>query len=151
SLLIGCARALTSASALYDCVVNCTTNIRAPAHILVDNYIQLLWLDTDRQDILPNLHLVLAQIHKWRTVEHKRVLVHCELGISRSATCVIAYLLKYYPTTYPTVTSALDTLVSVRAIVKPNRGFLAQLTILHATNFKEVEETKKELLVLEED
>lgn len=54
------------------------------------------------------------------------VLVHCDQGVSRSASIVIAYLL-YSNTNFCTVEDALDYVRSKRSIVKPNASFLQQL------------------------
>ena len=53
-----------------------------------------------------------------------RVLVHCNLGISRSTTLILAYLMKTYQAT---VYEAFKYLRHRRPIVCPNIGFLRQL------------------------
>lgn len=53
-----------------------------------------------------------------------RVLVHCNLGISRSTSLVLAYLMKTYNAT---VYEAVRFLRHRRPIVCPNLGFLQQL------------------------
>jgi protein-tyrosine phosphatase len=50
--------------------------------------------------------------------------VHCFMGISRSATAVIAYLIA---TTKMTPREALAAVRAKRAIVRPNRGYMSQL------------------------
>lgn len=59
--------------------------------------------------------------------KNARILVHCAQGISRSATMVIAYLLKYHAKAYGNVESALAFVRKQRGIVAPNSGFLEQL------------------------
>uniref|UniRef100_A0A6B2LJQ5 protein-tyrosine-phosphatase n=1 Tax=Arcella intermedia TaxID=1963864 RepID=A0A6B2LJQ5_9EUKA len=54
----------------------------------------------------------------------ERVLVHCDAGISRSATMVIAFLIKIQNMTLP---NALKFLKTKRPEVEPNHGFLYQL------------------------
>lgn len=53
-----------------------------------------------------------------------RLLVHCHLGISRSTTLILAYLMKTFNAT---VTEAYRFLRHRRPIVCPNLGFLQQL------------------------
>ena len=52
------------------------------------------------------------------------MLVHCKLGISRSATFIIAFLIKYYRFT---VKSALNFVKQKRKQINPNFGFMLQL------------------------
>ncbi len=53
-----------------------------------------------------------------------RILVHCNLGISRSTTIILAYLMKTYNAT---VLETFKFLRHRRPIVCPNMGFLRQL------------------------
>lgn len=46
--------------------------------------------------------------------------MHCQKGVSRSATIVIAYLIKKFKVTYK---DALDFVKKKRSVVKPNEGF----------------------------
>jgi protein-tyrosine phosphatase len=55
------------------------------------------------------------------------VLVHCHAGMSRSATMVAAYLLRFHAAKFPTPQSAIEWLQQKRAIVDPNPGFRRQL------------------------
>jgi protein-tyrosine phosphatase len=52
------------------------------------------------------------------------ILVHCKFGISRSATFIIAYLIKYYGFS---VKSALQFIKAIRNQINPNEGFIDQL------------------------
>ena len=52
------------------------------------------------------------------------LLVHCYAGVSRSATVLIAYLMKMKQMTYP---EALGCVYRSRPIVNPNIGFVLQL------------------------
>lgn len=56
--------------------------------------------------------------------EQKKVLVHCAMGISRSATFVIAYLMSDFGFA---LNAALRHVRSKRRIVNPNLGFMRQL------------------------
>ncbi|XP_023694156.2 dual specificity protein phosphatase 26-like [Paramormyrops kingsleyae] len=55
-----------------------------------------------------------------------RILVHCAVGVSRSATLVLAYLMIRE---HMTLVDAIKTVKDRRGII-PNRGFLRQLTVL---------------------
>ena len=59
------------------------------------------------------------------------ILVHCQLGISRSTTCVIAYFIKYLGYT---AISALNFIRTKRTQVMPNFGFLNQLKTYERNN-----------------
>lgn len=60
-----------------------------------------------------------------------RVLVHCNAGISRSASVVIAYLIK---TKGIGLDQALALVKAVRPSVKPNPGFMSQLKLFESKN-----------------
>ncbi len=125
SLLMGSAAALETAISEYDCIVNCTSNIKRPAHIVDDScYVQLAWEDHPDQDILSGLRPVLAQMQRWITVHKKRVMVHCEQGVSRSGACVLAFLMLDH-----SFDKAYTLLRAKRPIAKPNAGFIKQLKI----------------------
>ncbi|KAF2280603.1 dual specificity protein phosphatase 12 [Westerdykella ornata] len=54
------------------------------------------------------------------------VLVHCAMGKSRSATCVIAYMMHRYGSS---AAEALTLLRQARSICEPNEGFMKQLEL----------------------
>ncbi|AMQ10636.1 dual specificity protein phosphatase [Brazilian marseillevirus] len=56
--------------------------------------------------------------------QNKRVLVHCMMGISRSATCVIAYLMLKKGMR---LQDAYNLVKTQRSCIAPNPGFLHQL------------------------
>ena len=55
-----------------------------------------------------------------------KVLVHCKMGISRSAATVVAFAMKYFSWS---LDKTLEFTKEKRSIVKPNEGFIQQLTI----------------------
>ncbi|XP_012270303.1 dual specificity protein phosphatase MPK-4 [Orussus abietinus] len=61
-----------------------------------------------------------------------RILVHCYFGVSRSATIVIAYIMKKQGISYY---SAFETVKTKRCFVGPNPGFEAQLKLYREMNF----------------
>lgn len=56
--------------------------------------------------------------------DNKKVFVHCRMGVSRSASCVIAYIMKEYSMN---IKVAQDYVKKIRPCVNPNPGFLKQL------------------------
>lgn len=56
--------------------------------------------------------------------ENKKVVVHCEVGMSRSPTIVISYLMKYKNIN---LREAYNLVKSRRPIIQPNVGFIKQL------------------------
>lgn len=59
-----------------------------------------------------------------RIERQETVLVHCQAGISRSVTFVIAYLIRYHAQTRD---KALQTIRQVRCIAYPNDGYYGKL------------------------
>ena len=64
-------------------------------------------------------------------INNGTILVHCQLGISRSTTCVIAYFIKYLGYTS---LNALNFIKQKRTQVMPNFGFLNQLKTYEKNN-----------------
>ncbi|CAF2403968.1 unnamed protein product [Rotaria sp. Silwood2] len=73
--------------------------------------------------------------------KNEKVLVHCQMGISRSSTIVLAYLMKYH---HDSLFKAYDYLLERRRMAAPNMSFFLQLiryeNELRAT--KEIDETQ---------
>lgn len=67
--------------------------------------------------------LNLARFHR---AQGTRVLVHCKMGVSRSAATVLAYAMKQYECS---LEQALRHVQELRPIARPNPGFLRQLQI----------------------
>ena len=62
--------------------------------------------------------------------EGSKVLVHCKMGVSRSASVVIAYAMKEYNWD---LKKALDFVKQKRGCIKPNQSFMKQLEIYEVT------------------
>lgn len=88
--------------------------------------------DTADEDILihflPCITFIQAELDKKRGV-----LVHCQAGMSRSASIVAAYLMY---SKKMTVEEALETIRRVRPDTQPNDGFMMQLEVFHQASFK---------------
>ena len=93
-------------------------NWRAWHHIPVD----------DTEDT--NIYQYFRQVHDWITQSQatgKKVYVHCRMGISRSATLVIAHFMLKYGWTRR---QAIEHVSRRRPIICPNDGFMKQLARL---------------------
>ena len=86
------------------------------------------FLDIDIHDSLDvNISQYFPKTYQFIENNHKRgnkILVHCHAGISRSASIVIAYLMKKNNWSY---TKAFEFVKQKRSIVKPNKSFTQQL------------------------
>lgn len=58
-------------TANYDCIINCTNNIK---NLISFDFLQLKWEDCEEQDIITNLKPAIQQVNNWIFAK-KRVLV----------------------------------------------------------------------------
>jgi len=72
----------------------------------------------------PNVNIVQYFDVAHKFISRAPTLVHCQMGISRSPTIIISYLMKKYGMS---LYDALAHCKKARPIVNPNRGFIAQL------------------------
>ncbi|CAG7828113.1 unnamed protein product [Allacma fusca] len=94
-------------------------------------FIQLC--DIPREDILHHFEDTYEFLRK--AVEDKDgryALVHCYFGVSRSATIVLAYMMRKYEIS---LEDAQDRLKSRRSVIGPNYGFLSQLKLYEKMKF----------------
>ncbi|KAJ8961229.1 hypothetical protein NQ318_008912 [Aromia moschata] len=96
-------------------------NILQLKHITT-KYIQLS--DLPKEDLLT--HFDDAETFIKEGLSKGAVLVHCYFGVSRSATIVIAYIMKKYQIPYQ---EAFERVKAKRSIVFPNQGFVSQLKL----------------------
>jgi protein-tyrosine phosphatase len=97
-------------------------------------YLGLELLDNETEVISQYLHPALQFIYKAVDIDQGKVLVHCEMGISRSSTFVIAYLM------WKEKMNLIEAVKKVREKrdVRPNSGFLKQL-VLYEMNLAKLE------------
>lgn len=72
---------------------------------------------------------------------NRNVLIHCELGISRSPTIVIAYLMRKYKKGLHTTLA----IVNEQRKVQPNQGFFNQLKVWEADRYQIWVDTEKQV------
>lgn len=87
--------------------------------------------DMPREDLLTHFESSYQFIDNAITGAGK-ILVHCYFGVSRSATLVIAYVMKKYNLSF---SNAFETVKDKRRFVGPNAGFLAQLKLYEDMGF----------------
>lgn len=79
--------------------------------------------DAETEDLAPVLDTVLPDMEA-ALARGEKVLVHCAAGISRSASVVLAYLMRR---DHCSLDQALATLRAIRPCVSPNPAFMAEL------------------------
>ncbi|CAK1581880.1 unnamed protein product [Parnassius mnemosyne] len=101
------------------------------------DYLNIRVYDDEKTDLLKHWDNTFKYINKARN-EGSKVLVHCKMGISRSASVVIAYAMKAFNWNFD---KALKHVKAKRNCIKPNTNFLSQLEtyqgILQAMKNKE--------------
>jgi dual specificity phosphatase 12 len=102
------------------------------------------FIDQMSQSAKPSLRSVLSQqSHENPSSEHVvgNVLVHCDQGVSRSATAVVAYLMRKH---HATLSDAL-TMVQKKRKVKPNPNFMDQLQVWEQVEYQIWEDAEKKV------
>lgn len=87
------------------------------------NYFNIRVYDDDKTNLLKYWDNTYKYITRAKS-EGSKVLVHCKMGVSRSASVVIAYAMKAYNWNF---NLALEHVKKQRNCIKPNKNFLAQL------------------------
>ncbi|KAH6842907.1 protein-tyrosine phosphatase-like protein [Chaetomium sp. MPI-CAGE-AT-0009] len=84
-------------------------------------------VDSETQDLLGRMPDICDFIHQMRHGEERHnVLVHCRKGISRSATIIVAYLMR---TRRQPLDAALASVKAIRPRVRPTPNFREQLAV----------------------
>jgi protein phosphatase slingshot len=87
------------------------------------DYFNVRVYDDEKTDLLKHWDNTFKYIQRAK-LEGSKVLVHCKMGISRSASVVIAYAMKQYNWEF---SQAIQHVKEKRNCIKPNKNFLAQL------------------------
>jgi protein-tyrosine phosphatase len=99
-------------------IINCAKDI-PEVYPTEFEYLSLNLKDTPNEDLTEAISVSMQFINK-----SKKVFIHCKQGVSRSASIVIAYLIKYKNMKYDI---ALTFVQMKRQCVNPNLGFESQL------------------------
>lgn len=103
------------------------------------NYLRISILDKDGQNLLSYLGHTFDFIEQART-SGKNILIHCHMGISRSVSVTVAYLMRKNKLS---LTQAYKIVKDKRSIVSPNLDFMGSLEQYHqelnGSNFKSVQ------------
>ena len=113
-----------------DHVVNLTSHKCANAFPEEFNYSSFMFSDRVDFDLTAKLNDVLI-IVKALTDQGRRVLVHCQMGISRAPSVVMAFLMQFEGASYET---ALMRVQAANPEAYPNIGFLFQLRQMSTFN-----------------
>ncbi|XP_012543321.1 dual specificity protein phosphatase 19 [Monomorium pharaonis] len=89
-------------------------------------------LDLPESNILPSIKKCVDIIHANRK---ENILVHCNAGVSRSPSIVIAYLMMVIKLSYDEAYKAVK---KARSCIRPNDGFVKQLRNIENTTFYEL-------------
>ena len=132
---------LTSINAVYEPETMRDYSIKAVLSVLSDepdyerldgvvyHYIEID--DHEESDLLSRFTDTNRLIHSWRQA-NRNVLVHCFMGVSRSATIVAAFLMTHLQIGS---SQAIDLIRSKRSVISPNSGFLVQLAFFEHLKF----------------
>ncbi len=112
-------------------ILNLTTNV--PNKFEPDIvYKKIIMFDTESQNIRQHFDESFQFIDESLRNKNNAVLVHCNAGISRSSSFVIAYLIQ--KKLFKSYKDALAHVRKCRPIVAPNKGFEKQLIKLEKSN-----------------
>uniref|UniRef100_A0A915BIG6 Protein-tyrosine-phosphatase n=1 Tax=Parascaris univalens TaxID=6257 RepID=A0A915BIG6_PARUN len=106
----------------FTCIINCVAGLRhiAPSHLTV---LHIPIEDDEQTDLSPYWQLVFQTIDEQKRLGGK-VLIFCGMGISRSASFVVAYLMCIEKMS---LHDAYKHVQQVRNIICPNVGFFKQM------------------------
>lgn len=97
-------------------------------------------VDSDADLMYSQLRHICSLMHRLIAEGHQ-ILVHCQLGISRSVTVAMAYCLLYAHKQMPTLAEVIEQVTERRSFSRPNWGFLKMLQRLEKQQYKLEEST----------
>lgn len=95
------------------------------------NHIQIPLRDAPYEDIISYFDVIHSFIHEGLN-QRVGVYVHCDMGISRSSTAIISYLMRLWKKPYAQVRAFVKI---KRPQINPNFGFQAQLMLFNKMGF----------------
>lgn len=98
----------------------------------IKRYLFINVMDHPKQDILSHFETSNEFIEAALKNPCNKIYVHCVAGISRSASLVVAYIMKTRSMSY---TEAHEMVVQKRKIIDPNEGFVRQLTLYYRMKY----------------
>ena len=105
-------------------ILNCTTSVKNKFEKNGEmKYHRLPIVDDEWSNASKHFEEACEWLHH-QLQKGRAVLVHCQEGVSRAPTFVLAYLMKHKR--WP-LRSSLSYLIKIRDVVHPNEGFLSQL------------------------
>lgn len=130
------------------CIINITMQPDTPDKLDLYKKLNIIYVHIQEYDSpVTNLYKYFAQTHEliqYNINKNNNILVHCMAGISRSATIIIAYLMKTHATKlklendinfvpYPMLPGIIQYVKDKRPCINPNPGFINQLQIYEET------------------
>lgn len=110
----------------FDVVINVAYEIKNLKSLIPENsnidYFHVLWKHHSK--IFKDLRRITSLMNKFSKL-NKKILVHCQCGISRSASLIVAYKMRYQKLT---LNDAYDDLKRIAKQISPNMGLIFQLT-----------------------
>ncbi|CAF1559517.1 unnamed protein product, partial [Didymodactylos carnosus] len=125
---VGGELAARTLSNIYSNDIRCIINVaREIPHVQYPPHIESIKINIDDMStyyIKKYFDKIADKIYQNEIVNKRKTLIHCQAGISRSVTCIIAYLMKYKNMS---LIQAYNYVKYKRQAAKPNQGFWKQL------------------------
>ena len=110
----------------YQITIICDLSCHSTALPEYDGIVYHKFQILDHQN--ENISVIMSEIYQifshMKEKENQRLLIHCQHGISRSATCVLFCLMNFK---HFNLKQSFQLVKSIRSVVLPNVGFMNQL------------------------